>query len=228
MTDAAQGCAAGDRGYRRAGMYPEVVRAAGAPRAGASSVQSETWVCGRRWCVKLINPSRAAPAAGAVAQRRERSSTRLAPPLDIQGWRQLVDQLVERDWVRPRRSVRSRALPDRDARADGREIGAEVHAAIDAAKSTTLPRFSMHWAYAMWARRRRSRWPNISAGDSLRDASEAEILEVPTWVPSCGKHPGLFRQRGESQAPRAVAGDGIHWPAVARPVSVAASPARVV
>jgi len=215
---------------RRAGdVIPEVVRALPERRvAGAELVQlpKRCPVCGSP-VVREADQSVARCTGGrsCPAQRREEIkhfASRRA--LDIQGLGdKLVDQLVERDWVKTPADLFDLGPSQIETlERMGEKSAQKLHAAIDAAKSTTLPRF----LYALGIRdvgeaTALALAQHFGGADSLRDASEAEILEVPDVGPVvAGNIRTYFDSAENRRLLERLLASGIHWPAVARPVSV--------
>jgi DNA ligase (NAD+) len=215
---------------RRAGdVIPEVVRALPERRvAGAELVQlpKRCPVCGSP-VVREADQSVARCTGGrsCPAQRKEEIrhfASRRA--LDIQGLGdKLVDQLVERDWVNTPADLFDLGPSQIETlERMGEKSAQKLHAAIGAAKSTTLPRF----LYALGIRdvgeaTALALAQHFGGVDTLRDASEDEILEVPDVGPVVARNIRAYFDSAENRRllERLLA-SGIHWPAVARPVSV--------
>ena len=104
----------------------------------------------------------------------------------------------------------------------GEKSAQNLHAAIGAAKSTTLPRF----LYALGIRdvgeaTALALARHFGGAEALRDASEEEIQEVPDVGPVVARNIRAYFESSENRTllERLLA-SGIHWPAVERPVSV--------
>jgi DNA ligase (NAD+) len=215
---------------RRAGdVIPEVVRTLAERRvAGAELVTlpKRCPVCGSP-VVRESDQSVARCTGGrsCPAQRKEEIrhfASRRA--LDIQGLGdKLVDQLVERDWVKtPADLFELDASQIETLERMGEKSAQKLHAAIDAAKNTTLPRF----LYALGIRdvgeaTALALARHFGGAEALRDAPEAEILEVPDVGPVVARNIRAFFDNPENRTllERLLA-SGIHWPAVERPQSI--------
>ena len=208
---------------RRAGdVIPEVVRVLPERRmAGASLVElpARCPVCGSP-VVREGDQAVARCTGGrtCAAQRREEINhfaSRRA--LDIQGLgEKLVDQLVERDWVRTPADLfdlQASQLATLDRM--GEKSAQKLQAAIAAAKHTTLPRF----LYALGIRdvgeatavSLAQHFGNVAA---LRRASTEEIQCVPDVGPVVAAHVAAYFADAENTATvdRLMA-SGITWPA---------------
>jgi len=215
---------------RRAGdVIPEVVRVLPERRvAGARLVKlpERCPVCDSP-VVREADQSVARCTGGRTcpAQRKEEIrhfASRRA--LDIQGLGdKLVDQLVERDWVKtPADLFGLEAGQIETLERMGEKSAQNLHAAIGAAKSTTLPRF----LYALGIRdvgeaTALALARHFGGAEALRDASEQEIQEVPDVGPVVARNIRAYFDSSENRTllERLLA-SGIHWPAVERPVSV--------
>ena len=214
---------------RRAGdVIPEVVRILPERRiAGAILVELPKVcpVCGSP-VVREVDQAVARCTGGrfCAAQRREEIkhfASRRA--LDIQGLgEKLVDQLVERDWVKTPADLfgldaAQLATLDRF----GEKSAQKLHAAIEAAKLTTLPRF----LYALGIR---DVGEATALGlaqyfrdvQALRRASAEDIQRVPDVGPVVAANVAAYFAEAENQAivDRLVA-SGIAWPALPAPSS---------
>ncbi len=208
---------------RRAGdVIPEVVRVLPERRmAGVSLVElpARCPVCGSP-VVREGDQAVARCTGGrtCAAQRREEINhfaSRRA--LDIQGLgEKLVDQLVERDWVRTPADLfdlQASQLATLDRM--GEKSAQKLQAAIAAAKHTTLPRF----LYALGIRdvgeatafSLAQHFGNVAA---LRRASTEEIQCVPDVGPVVAAHVAAYFADAENKATvdRLMA-SGITWPA---------------
>jgi DNA ligase (NAD+) len=158
-----------------------------------------------------------------AAQGRDQAF-RLAPRARHPGLGdKLVEQLVDRDWVRRRRifsaAWRPQQLATWSAWARNRRRSCKRPSRR---KHTTLPRFLYASAFAMSARRLRWRWRSIF-GDigALRRAGEEEIQRVPDVGPVVAKNVAAYfhdpdnarwsigcwrRNRWPEPAPRRVTG----------------------
>jgi DNA ligase (NAD+) len=214
---------------RRAGdVIPEVVRALPERRvAGAELVAlpKHCPVCGSpvvRESDQAI--ARCTGGRSCPAQRKEEIkhfASRRA--LDIQGLGdKLVDQLVERDWVKtPADLFDLEAAQIETLERMGEKSAQKLYAAIAAAKSTTLPRF----LYALGIRdvgeaTALALAQHFGSAESLRDASEEQILQVPDVGPVVARNIRAYFESPENRTllSRLLA-SGIRWPAVERPVS---------
>jgi len=143
--------------------------------------------------------------------------------LDIQGLGdKLVDQLVERDWVRtPADLFDLETSQIETLERMGEKSAQKLHAAIEAAKSTTLPRF----LYALGIRdvgeaTALALARHFGGAESLRDAAEEEILEVPDVGPVVARNIRAYFDSPENRTLlERLTASGVRWPAVERPVS---------
>jgi DNA ligase (NAD+) len=214
---------------RRAGdVIPEVVRVLPERRvAGAELVALPTRcpVCGSP-VVRESDQAIARCTGGRTcpAQRKEEIrhfASRRA--LDIQGLGdKLVDQLVERDWVKtPADLFGLEAAQIETLERMGEKSAQKLHAAIAGAKTTTLPRF----LYALGIRdvgeaTALALAQHFGGAELLRDASEEEILEVPDVGPVVARNIRAYFESAENRTLlRRLLASGIRWPAVERPVS---------
>jgi DNA ligase (NAD+) len=141
--------------------------------------------------------------------------------LDIQGLGdKLVEQLVDRDWVRtPADLFDLEPAKLESLERMGEKSAGKLHAAIEAAKHTTLPRF----LYALGMRDVGEATALALAqhfGDArvLRDASEGEIQRVPDVGPVVAKNIRAYFDNAENRTllERLLA-SGITWPKLERP-----------
>jgi DNA ligase (NAD+) len=211
---------------RRAGdVIPEVVRVLPERRpAGAAPVElpARCPVCGSA-VVREEDQAVARCTGGRIckAQRREEIkhfAGRRA--LDIQGLGdKLVDQLVERDWVRTPADLfdlEAAQLASLDRMAE--KSAQKLHAAIAAAKRTTLPRFlyalgirDVGEATALGLARH---FGDVAA---LSAASGDEIQRVPDVGPVVAGHVAAYFADAENRAivDRMLA-RGVTWPSIPR------------
>jgi DNA ligase (NAD+) len=104
----------------------------------------------------------------------------------------------------------------------GEKSAHKLHAAIEAAKNTTLPRF----LYALGIRdvgeaTALALAQHFAGAESLSDASEDEIQEVPDVGPVVARNIRAYFESTENRRLlKRLLASGIHWPPVARPVSV--------
>jgi DNA ligase (NAD+) len=209
---------------RRAGdVIPEVVRVLPERRiAGASLVVLPTRcpVCGSP-VIREDDQAVARCSGGRIcaAQRKEEIkhfASRRA--LDIQGLGdKLVDQLVERDWVRtPADLLDLQATQLAALERFGEKSAQKLEAAIAAAKRTTLPRF----LYALGIRdvgeatalALAQYFGNV---DALRRAAAQEMQRVPDVGPVVARNVAAWFADAENSAlvDKLLAG-GITWPAL--------------
>jgi DNA ligase (NAD+) len=153
------------------------------------------------------------------AQRREEIrhfASRRA--LDIQGLgEKLVEQLVERDWVRTPADIfalRDEQLADLEHM--GEKSARKLHASIAAAKQTTLPRF----LYALGIRDVGEATALALAQyfkdiDALRRATDEEIQRVPDVGPVVAKNVAAYFGDADNAAvlDRLLAA-GVTWPPI--------------
>jgi DNA ligase (NAD+) len=214
---------------RRAGdVIPEVVRVLLERRiAGARAIELPTHcpVCGSP-VVRESDQAVARCSGGRTcpAQRKEEIkhfASRRA--LDIQGLGdKLVDQLVERDWVKtPADLFNLEAGQIETLERMGEKSAQKLQAAIGAARNTTLPRF----LYALGIRdvgeaTALALAQHFGAVEPLRDASEEEIQQVSDVGPVVARNIRAYFDGADNRAllERLLA-SGIRWPAVERPVS---------
>jgi DNA ligase (NAD+) len=214
---------------RRAGdVIPEVVRALPERRVGGAELvplPKRCPVCGSP-VVREADQSVARCTGGrsCPAQRKEEIrhfASRRA--LDIQGLGdKLVDQLVERDWVRTPADLFD-LVPSQIETLErmGEKSAQKLCAAIEASKSTTLPRF----LYALGIRdvgeaTARALAQHFGGAEPLRDAPQDAILEVPDVGPVVARNiRAYFDSEENRRLLERLLASGIHWPAVARPVS---------
>jgi DNA ligase (NAD+) len=208
---------------RRAGdVIPEVARVIPERRVkGAQLVKLPTKcpVCGSP-VVKEGDQAVARCTGGrfCAAQRKEEVkhfASRRA--MDIQGLGdKIVEQLVERDWIKTPAdlfSLDAARLEDMDRM--GAKSAQKLAASIDAAKHTSLPRF----LYALGIRdvgeaTALALAQNFPAIESLRQASEEEIQEVPDVGPVVAKHvAAFFKDRDNAKMVDRLMAAGITWPA---------------
>jgi DNA ligase (NAD+) len=212
---------------RRAGdVIPEVARVLPERRvAGAQLVTlpSTCPVCGSP-VIREGDQAVARCTGGrrCAAQRKEEIrhfASRRA--MDIQGLGdKLVEQLVDRDWIRTPADLFS--LPAAQLATlerMGEKSAQKLHAAIDAAKQTTLPRF----LYALGIRdvgeatalALAQFFPDIAV---LRAAGEEEIQRVPDVGPVvAGQVASYFRDPDNAAALDSLLRAGIAWPTPAPP-----------
>jgi DNA ligase (NAD+) len=215
---------------RRAGdVIPEVVRTLPERRvAGAELVKlpERCPVCGSP-VVRESDQSVARCTGGrsCPAQRKEEIrhfASRRA--LDIQGLGdKLVDQLVERDWVRTPADLFGLETSQLETlERMGEKSAQKLQQAINAAKSTTLPRF----LYALGIRdvgeaTALALARHFGGAEPLRDASEEEIRQVPDVGPVVARNIRAYFDSPENRnLLERLEASGIRWPAVERPVSV--------
>jgi DNA ligase (NAD+) len=209
---------------RRAGdVIPEVVRVLPERRvAGALPVALPDVcpVCGSP-VVREATQAVARCTGGRIcaAQRKEEIkhfASRRA--LDIQGLGdKLVEQLVDRDWVRNPADLF--ALPEQLESLDrmGEKSAQKLQAAITAAKSTTLPRF----LYALGIRdvgeaTALALSQHFGGVEALRRASVEEIQRVPDVGPVVANNvAAYFRDAENGRIVDRLLAAGIHWPAAA-------------
>jgi DNA ligase (NAD+) len=208
---------------RRAGdVIPELVRVMPERRASPPpapvELPSACPVCGSP-VVREAEQAVARCSAGrnCPAQRREEIrhfASRRA--LDIQGLGdKLIEQLVDRGWVKSPAD-----LFDLDAERletlerMGEKSAVKLHAAIEAAKRTTLARF----LYALGIRdvgeaTAQALAQEFGAVEPLREASEERIQHVPDIGPVVARNVYAWFQNAENRAilERLLA-SGIHWP----------------
>jgi DNA ligase (NAD+) len=214
---------------RRAGdVIPEVVRSLPERRvAGAELVAlpARCPVCGSP-VVRESDQAVARCTGGrsCPAQRKEEIrhfASRRA--LDIQGLGdKLVDQLVERDWVKtPADLFDLEPAQLESLERMGEKSAQKLHAAIEAAKTTTLPRF----LYALGIRdvgeaTALALARHFGAAETLRDASEEAILEVPDVGPVVARNIRAYFDSAENRALlHRLEASGIRWPVPERPAS---------
>jgi DNA ligase (NAD+) len=210
---------------RRAGdVIPEVVRVLPERRiAGATAVLLPTQcpVCGSP-VVREDDQAVARCTGGrtCAAQRKEEIkhfASRRA--MDIQGLGdKLIDQLVERDWVRtPADLFALRATQLATLDRFGEKSALKLEAALAASKRTTLPRF----LYALGIRDVGEATALALAqhfGDvaTLRQATAEEIQRVPDVGPIVAGHAAAyFRDRENAEIVDRLLASGISWPALA-------------
>jgi len=214
---------------RRAGdVIPAVVRSLPERRiAGAEAVRlpKRCPVCGSP-VVRESDQAVARCTGGRTcpAQRKEEIkhfASRRA--LDIQGLGdKLVDQLVERDWVKtPADLFNLEAAQIETLERMGEKSAQKLQAAIAAARNTTLPRF----LYALGIRdvgeaTALALAQHFGAVEPLRDASEEEIQQVSDVGPVVARNIRAYFDGADNRAllERLLA-SGIRWPVVERPVS---------
>jgi DNA ligase (NAD+) len=207
---------------RRAGdVIPEVVRVLPErriPGAALVLLPAECPVCGSP-VVREDDQAVARCTGGRIcaAQRREEIKHFAARrALDIQGLGdKLVDQLVERDWVRSPADLfdlQTSQLAELDRM--GEKSAQKLQSAITAAKHTTLPRF----LYALGIRDVGEATAGALARQfgevaALRRASVEEIQRVPDVGPVVANHVAAYFAGADNQAivDRLLA-SGITWP----------------
>jgi len=214
---------------RRAGdVIPEVARVVPERRPeGTTPVLLPTTcpVCGSK-VVREGDQAVARCSGGRIcaAQRKEEIkhfASRRA--LDIQGLGdKLVDQLVDRDWVRTPAdlfALRSDQLETLERM--GEKSAQKLQAGIEAAKRTSLPRF----LYALGIRdvgeaTALALAQHFREIDALRRATEEEIQRVPDVGPVVAKHVAAYFGDAENAAvvDRLLAA-GLNWPPPAPPDS---------
>jgi DNA ligase (NAD+) len=214
---------------RRAGdVIPEVVRVLPERRVPGASViplPAVCPVCGSP-VVREDDQAIARCTGGRTckAQRREEIkhfASRRA--LDIQGLgEKLVDQLVERDWVRTPADLfdlQTAQLAQLDRL--GEKSAQKLQSAIAAAKRTTLPRFlyalgirDVGEATALGLAR------HFADVNALRRATVEEIQRVPDVGPVVAAHVAEYFAAADNQAivDRLLA-SGMTWPALAAPAA---------
>ena len=210
---------------RRAGdVIPEVVSIVPERRvAGAALIElpTECPICGSP-VVREVEQAVARCSGGrrCAAQRKEEIlhfASRRA--LDIQGLGdKLVDQLVERDWVRsPADLFTLQAERLATLERFGEKSAQKLETSIAAARNTTLPRF----LYALGIRDVGEATASALAvhfGDvaSLRAASEEEVQHVPDVGPVVARNVAAWLANEENTdiLDRLLA-SGIHWPMIA-------------
>jgi DNA ligase (NAD+) len=213
---------------RRAGdVIPEVVKVLPERRvAGAAPVTlpSHCPVCGSpvvreadqavaRCTGRLICPAQRKEEIKHFASRRA---------LDIQGLGdKLVEQLVDRDWVRTPADLfdlRAEQLATLERMAE--KSAQNLHSAILASKSTTLPRFlyalGMRDVGEATALALAQHFGDIAA---LRPAGEDEIQRVPDVGPVVAKNVAVyFSDPGNAAVVDRLLASGITWPPVTAPI----------
>jgi DNA ligase (NAD+) len=213
---------------RRAGdVIPEVVKVLPERRvAGAAPVTlpSHCPVCGSpvvreadqavaRCTGRLICPAQRKEEIKHFASRRA---------LDIQGLGdKLVEQLVDRDWVRTPADLfdlRAEQLATLERMAE--KSAQNLHSAILASKSTTLPRFlyalGMRDVGEATALALAQHFGDIAA---LRRAGEDEIQRVPDVGPVVAKNVAVyFSDPGNAAVVDRLLASGITWPPVTAPI----------
>ena len=214
---------------RRAGdVIPEVVRVLLERRVpGAEPVElpKSCPVCGSP-VVRESDQAIARCSGGRTcpAQRKEEIkhfASRRA--LDIQGLGdKLVEQLVDRDWVKtPADLFELEPGQLESLERMGEKSALKIHAAVQAAKHTTLPRF----LYALGIRDVGEATALALArqfGDAraLADAPVADIQRVPDVGPIvAGSVRAYFENPENRRLLERLLASGIEWPAVERPVS---------
>lgn len=141
--------------------------------------------------------------------------------LDIQGLGdKLVEQLVDRDWVRtPADLFELDAAQLESLERMGEKSAQKIHAAVQAAKQTTLPRF----LYALGIRDVGEATALALArhfGDAraLAEASVADIQRVPDVGPVvAGSVRAYFENPENRRLLERLLANGIEWPPVERP-----------
>ena len=211
---------------RRAGdVIPEVVRVLTERRApGAQLVElpKRCPVCGSP-VVRESDQAVARCSGGrsCPAQRKEEIkhfASRRA--LDIQGLGdKLVEQLVDRDWVRtPADLFELTTAQIESLERMGEKSALKLHAAIAAAKLTTLPRFF----YALGIRdvgeaTALALAQHFGDATALEDASEEEIQRVPDVGPVVAANVRAYFDNPENKnLLRRLLASGITWPKVER------------
>jgi DNA ligase (NAD+) len=144
--------------------------------------------------------------------------------LDIQGLGdKLVEQLVDRDWVRTPADLfglRAEQLAALERMAE--KSAQNLHSAILASKHTTLPRFlyalGMRDVGEATALALAQHFGDIAA---LRRAGEDEIQRVPDVGPVVAKNVvAYFRDAGNAAVVDRLLASGITWPPVAAPIGL--------
>lgn len=214
---------------RRAGdVIPEVVRVLLERRVpGAEPVElpKSCPVCGSP-VVRESDQAVARCSGGRTcpAQRKEEIkhfASRRA--LDIQGLGdKLVEQLVDRDWVKtPADLFELEPAQLETLERMGEKSALKIHAAVQAAKHTTLPRF----LYALGIRDVGEATALALAqqfGDAraLADAPVADIQRVPDVGPIvAGSVRAYFENPENRRLLERLLASGIEWPALERPAS---------
>ena len=159
-----------------------------------------------------------------AAQRKEEIKHFAARrALDIQGLGdKLVDQLVDRDWVRSPADLFSLRVDQLETlERMGEKSAQKLNAAMQDAKRTTLPRF----LYALGIRdvgeaTALALAQNFEDFAALRRASEDEIQRVPDVGPVVAKQvAGYFRDPENAAIVDRLMMSGINWPARAPPAA---------
>jgi DNA ligase (NAD+) len=221
---------------RRAGdVIPEVVRVLAERRIeGAMPVKlpERCPVCGSP-VVRETDQAVARCTGGrtCAAQRKEEIkhfASRRA--LDIQGLGdKLIEQLVDRDWVRTPADLfglEAAQLATLDRMGD--KSAQKLHAAIAAARETTLQRF----LYSLGIRdvgeaTALALAQHFFDAAALRSASAEEIQRVPDVGPVVAAHIVAYFENPENAAlVERLLASGIHWPAPQRPRSLGAFAAK--
>ena len=209
---------------RRAGdVIPEVARVVPERRAGKKvapliKLPKECPICGSP-VVREEDQAVARCTGGRIcpAQRRgeiEHFASRRA--MDIQGLGdKLVDQLVEKDWVKTPADLFDLSVEQlADLERMAEKSAQKLHAAIAAAKHTTLPRF----LYALGIRDVGEATALALAqhfGDvrALWEASAEEIQQVPDVGPVVGGNVAAYFLNAENRAVvERLLASGITWP----------------
>ena len=156
------------------------------------------------------------------AQRKERLrhfASRRA--MDVEGiGEKLIDQLVEAGWVNdPADLFTLDALRLAELDRMGSKSAANVLAAIDRSKATTLPRF----LFALGIRdvgesTALALATHFGSLEALMDADEERVRDVPDVGPVvAGRVREFFEQPGNREVVRRLREAGVHWPDVPRP-----------
>jgi DNA ligase (NAD+) len=214
---------------RRAGdVIPEVVRVLLERRAeGAQPVAlpQRCPVCGSPVARESDQAvARCTGGRSCPAQRKEEIrhfASRRA--LDIQGLGdKLVEQLVDRDWVKtPADLFELKADQIETLERMGEKSAQKLHSAIEAAKSTTLPRF----LYALGIRdvgeaTALALAQHFGDATALCEASADEIQRVPDVGPIvAGSVRAYFENPENRRLLKRLLASGMHWPPLDRPSS---------
>jgi DNA ligase (NAD+) len=159
------------------------------------------------------------------AQRKERLrhfASRRA--MDVEGiGEKLIDQLVEAGWVNdPADLFTLDAVRLAELDRMGSKSAANVVAAIDRSKATTLPRF----LFALGIRdvgesTAVALATHFGSLESLMDAGEERVREVPDVGPVvAGRVREFFQQPGNREVVGRLREAGVHWPDVPRPEAI--------
>lgn len=198
---------------RREGLLPAVERPAVCPVCGAEVLQLEGEAV-----------ARCSGGLGCPAQRKEalrHFASRRAMDIDGLG-EKLIEALVDQGWVETlpdlyRLTVEQLAELERM----GPKSAANLVAALEASRETTLPRF----IYALGIREvgeatSATLARHFGSLEALMAADEASLLQVPDVGPVVAGHiVSFFRQDENLTVIEGLKAAGIHWPAPAPAVS---------